>query len=71
MQGVEFAAEGDEPLYVVEMDRGYGVISQINERGEAESIATNSARLRAVADYLDGAAALGAKNTDPGSELAA
>jgi hypothetical protein len=60
MQGEVFEATGDEPLYVINMGDGYGVISQDDGNGRCESIAADSQRLRAMADYLDRAT----KNTD-------
>lgn len=54
MRGTVFASAGDEPLHVIDMGDGYGVLSQLNERGEVESIGTDAQRLRDIADYLEG-----------------
>ncbi len=63
MQGKVFESDGDEPLYVIEMGGGFGMISQANERGKVESIGADAQRLRAMADYLDALS----KNTDQGN----
>lgn len=57
MLGEVFEAAGDEPIYLIDMGDGYGIVSQTNELGQCESIATDANRLRAIADRLDGRAA--------------
>ena len=61
MQGDRFDEDRDFPLFVIRTDDGCGMLTQTNERGECESIVSGSARLRAIADYLDG---IEPKNTD-------